>query len=97
MGKLILVISGRNPVKSNFRFWLSRNQSNDMIFQFRIDHNKSVKKYIPVPVTKTGIVFSQIQFPVPVLKIPSGCTLIRTVEYRGSSGYLGRHDMDLPV
>ena len=29
-----------------------------------------VKKYIPVPATRTGIFFRQILFPVPVLKTP---------------------------
>ena len=33
------------------------------------------KIYIPVPVTRTGIVFGQIRFPVSVLETPYGSTL----------------------
>jgi hypothetical protein len=35
-----------------------------------LDWSRNVKKYIPVPATRTGIVFVQIRFPVPVLKNP---------------------------
>ena len=58
--------SDQNPVKSNVR--LSWNCNRDLKFWFRIDLNRNVKKYILVPVIRTGIVFGQIRFPV--LKTP---------------------------
>ena len=43
---------------------LSRNLNQDLNFRFQIDRNWNVKIYIPVPVTRTGIVSEQIWFPV---------------------------------
>ena len=59
-----------NPVKSNFRFRFSRNQNKKLKFRFRIDRNRKEKINIPVPVIRTGIVFGQIRYLVPVLKTP---------------------------